>query len=162
MNHKNQEFELKELYGVDYINKPMIGYEKTYQHKKKKSEILFNEAWQHIVEKFSIDAVVKEITFAFVAFAVLLYMQHTGKTKSLEDFGVIIQAILAFAGFFNLFKASIKSLFPGLLCMSFGFFLTMHSIQLKLFNFITPDITNIIIGIGAFYIAISLLKSSSN
>lgn len=162
MENQNQGSELQNLYGVSHIDTPMRGYEKTHNKPAKKSPLIFHHAWQHIIDKLSIDFVVKEITFAFIAFTTLVYMQYIGKTQALDDLGIIVQSILAFAGFYNLFKASIKSLFPGIFCMAFGLFLTKQTMFFKIFHFITPYYQNIIIGIGAFFIAISLIKSSSN
>ncbi len=72
------------------------------------------------MDRLSIDTVIKELTFAFVALLTYVFMQHSGRITSLKGFGYLIGFVLISAVVYNLYKASFKSLMPGLLCWGLG------------------------------------------
>ena len=153
--------QLEELYGTKYITEVSPGY-KPYSKAPKKRNPLFDKAIFSLVEKLSIESVVKELVFALIAMATYVFIYHKGMVNDDSFLGYITSIALTIAIVFNLFKAAINSLTPGILCMGLGVALSFRKIPIKNFEFITSDIINLMIGLGAFYIAISLFKSSNN
>ncbi len=127
-----------------------------------KSNFIMDSALFYVLERLSIDAVIKELTFASVALLTYLFMQHSGRITSLKGFGYLIGFVLVSAVVYNLYKASFKSLMPGLLCLVGGLFLLASNIHQQFFKFLSNDSIEYIIGMGALFIAFSLFKTSES
>ncbi|WP_347252563.1 hypothetical protein [Legionella sp.] len=53
-------------------------------------------------QRLSIDAIIKELTFAFIALSTYLFMQNSGRIQSLKGFGSLIGIALIAALVYNL------------------------------------------------------------
>lgn len=160
MNHSPKS-DLEQIYKTPYIDRPAPGYYPLIRTKKNKLPLnyLTDLSLYFFKERLSIDAVIKELTFALVALATYLFMQYSGRITSLKGFGTLIGAMLVFSLFYNLYKASFKSLAPGLMCIGFGLALLTTNLHQQFFNFLSKEMIEYIIGAGAFFVALSLLKT---
>ena len=158
-----QSTDLAKLYGTHHIDKRMPGYESLDEGRKKprKSNFFVDRMILCLHEKLCVDFVIKELTFAGVALITYLYMQHSGRMASMGSFGHLIEFMLIAAVGFNLFKASIKSLAPGLFCLVGGLVCLSGGIHQHYFKFLTTDNINYIVGFGACLIALSLMRSDN-
>jgi len=127
-----------------------------------KSNFILDSAIFFVKERLSIDNIIKELTFTFIALTTYFFMQYTGRISSLKGFGYFIGLMLISAAVYNLYKASFRSLAPGLFCLIGGLFLLTSNIQQQFFKFLSTDSIEYIIGIGALFIALSLFKTSDN
>lgn len=127
-----------------------------------KSNFILDSAIFFVKEHLSIERVIKELTFAFIALATYFFMQYTGRISSLKGFGYLIGLTLISAIVYNLYKASFKSLAPGLFCLVGGLFLLASNTHQQFFKFLSNDSIEYIIGTGALFIALSLFKTSDN
>ena len=109
----------------------------------------------------SIDAVIKELSFAIVALVTYVFMQNSGRIASLKGLGSLIGLVLIAALVYNLFKASTKSLTPGVVCLVGGLVLLSSAIHHQYFKFLSTESIEYIIGSGALFIGISLFKSEN-
>ena len=163
--YPNEKNGLEKIYGTPYLDQKAPGYYPILAKKKKpifKSNFILDSATFYLAQRLSIDTVIKELSFALVALITYLFMQSSGRIKSLGEFGYIIGALLIGALFFNLFKASIKSLTPGLLCLVGGLVLLSDTIHFQCLKFISKEAINYVIGAGAFFVAMSLFKSEND
>ena len=151
---------LEKIYGTPYIDKKAPGYYPIEINRK--TNFIVDAALNFLKERLSIDAVIKEFSFATVAMVTYVFMQNSGRIKSLGGFGYLIGLTLISAIIYNLFKASIKSLAPGLICLVVGLVLLSSNMHHQYLKFLSNDMLNSIIGIGAFFIALSLFKSNTN
>ncbi len=163
MNYSSKT-ELERLYGTPYIDRKPEGYYPVQNAPTKTSSMQFisDSALFYFKERLSIDAAIKEITFALIALVTYLFMQHSGRINSLKEFGYLIGVILISAMAYNFYKASFKSLAPGLFCLLGGLFLLSSKIHQQFFGFLSNTSIEYIIGTGAFFIALSLFKTENN
>ena len=152
--------DLEKIYGTPYIDKKAPGYYPI--DTKRKSNFILDTALDYLKKRLSVDAVIKEFSFATVALITYVFMQNSGRIKSLGGFGYLIGLTLILAIAYNLFKASLKSLTPGLICLAGGLVLLSSNIHHQYFKFLSNDMINSIIGLGAFFIALSLFKSDND
>ncbi|KTD32210.1 hypothetical protein Lnau_3121 [Legionella nautarum] len=157
----SQKTDLEQIYKTPYIDRPAPGYYPLVRAKKNKLSLPYitDLSIYFFKERLSIDTVIKELTFALVALATYLFMQYTGRLTSLKGFGTFIGAMLVFSLFYNLYKAAFKSLAPGLICICFGLSLLTTKLHQQFFIFLSKETIEYIIGGGAFFVALSLLKS---
>lgn len=163
MDYYNK-LELEKRYGTPYITQKAEGYyplEKSKDNKNSKMNFIIDSAVFYFKERLSIDGVIKELTFAFIALTTYVFMQRSGHIKLLDGFGNLIGFLLVTASLYNLYKASFKSLAPGLFCLIGGFVLLETTRLHSLFGFLTKEIIEYIIGIGALFVALSLFKSNN-
>ena len=158
-----QRTDLAKMYGSEYIDKRMDGYSHLdgNQNKSRKSSLLVSRVMGYLHDKLSIDFIIKELSFATFALMTYIYMQTSGRIGTLGLFGQFIELILITAMGYNLFKASLKSLAPGIICLVGGFILFSTGIHQHYFKFITTDHINYIIGTGSVFIALSLMTSDN-
>ena len=157
-----EKTDLEKIYGTPYIDKRALGYYPMAVNKKPvfKSPVLIDAALRYLKERLSIDAVIKELSFAMVALVTYIFMQNSGRIKSLHSFGYLIGITLLCAITYNLFKASMKSLAPGLMCLVGGLVFLSSDYQ-QYFKFLSNEMINYIIGLGAFFIGLSLFKANN-
>lgn len=158
-----QYTELAKVYGNDYVANLVRGDTqlKTSRGKTLKSSLLVDRAIACLLEKLSIDFVIKELSFATVALVTYLYMQNSGRLSSLSSFGYLIEIMLLVAMGYNLFKASLRSLAPGFICLVGGLVCFPGGIHQHYFKFLTLNNIDYIIGMGAFLIGLSLMRSDN-
>ena len=148
---------------VTTLIKKMEGYYPLLEAKPKKGIFktpgIFESAKAYLLEKISIDSVIRELTCASVALGIYLFMQSPGRLKALLGFVAFIGLTLIFATVYNLFKASFKSLTPGLICLVGGLVLLNTKMHLPYYKWVTTEYLNYIVGLGAFFMALSLLQS---
>lgn len=167
MNYDSQHTDLVRIYGSQYIDKKMPGHypisDTQIKSSIEKKPSFFVESIKfYLLDKICIDHVIRELTYASIAFGTFLFMQISGRLTSLSGFGIFIGFFLLFATTYNLFKASFKSLTPGILCLFAGLVLLTSNQDLAYFKWLTHEHLNYLVGMGAFFIAISLLKSENN
>ncbi|MBX9703485.1 MAG: hypothetical protein K2X39_04970 [Silvanigrellaceae bacterium] len=126
-----------------------------------KAELLFDSAVSHLKERLSIDAVIKELSFSIVALVTYVFMQNSGRIDSLKGLGSLIGLVLIAALVYNLFKASTKSLTPGVVCLVGGLVLLSTNIHQEYFKFLSNQSIEYIIGVGALFIGMALFKSEN-
>ncbi|KTC94912.1 hypothetical protein [Legionella feeleii] len=160
----NEKSEFERIYGTSLMTNPAANYypaeyssEKTHY----KAPTLLDKAFFHVKEKMAIDYAIKEISFAVVALITYVFMQNTGRIASLKGFGSLIGIVLLCALAYNLFKASLKSLAPGVVCLVGGLVLLATNIHQQFFTFLTKESIEYIIGAGAFFIAMALFESNN-
>ncbi len=155
--------DLAKVYGSDYIDKRMLGYYPLEESRKKvrKSSFFVDSVMLCLHEKLSVDFVIRELSFATVALITYLYMQNSGRLSALGSFGHLIEIMLVVAMGYNLFKASLKSLTPGLICLVGGLVCLSGGIHQHYFKFLTHDNIDYIIGMGALFIGLSLMRSDN-
>lgn len=160
-----EKTDLEKIYGTAFIDRKQEGFyplELTKKPAFKKSNFILDTAIFYLKERLSIDTVIKELTFATVAIITYVFMQNSGRIASLKGFGYIIGLVLICAMIYNLYKASIKSLAPGLMCLVGGLVLLSSNLHHQYFKFISNDAINYIIGMGALFIALSLFKAEND
>lgn len=160
-----EKTDLQRIYGSDYIDQKAPGFYPVEVNKKRspvKSFFILDSALLYLQERLSIDTVIKELSFAFVAIITYIYMQNSGRVAALDGFGNLIALTLIAAMAYNLFKASMKSLAPGVICLVGGLVLVSTNIHHQYFKFLSVDMINYIIGTGAFFIGLSLFKSGND
>lgn len=146
--------EIENLYGTKLFDETY-----TPANKPKSGRKLYDKAVTGILEKLSIDSVVREVSFAVIAMITYAYIFNKGILANDSLIGYFSGVFLVIAIVYNLFKASIHSLAPGLFLLAFSAAMTYRNTPLKNLEFLTPEVLNYMIGIGAFYVAISLLKT---
>lgn len=156
-----EKSDLERIYGTAFIDKKAPGYYPIVEkkHSDVKMPFILDKAWFYIQERLSIDAIIKELSFACVALATFIYMQISGRLLGLGGFGYLIGLVLVVALSYNLFKASFKSLAPGLICLVGGLVLLSVKADISYLKFLSVSTVNYIIGIGALFIAFALFKS---
>ncbi|STX88345.1 hypothetical protein [Legionella feeleii] len=160
----NEKSEFERIYGTSLMPHQSAGYYPIVSSSDRvnfKAPTLLDKAFFHIKEKMAIDYAIKEISFAFVALITYVFMQNTGRIASLKGFGSLIGIVLLCALAYNLFKASLKSLAPGVACLVAGLVLLATNLHQQFFTFLTKDSIEYIIGTGAFFIATSLFGSDN-
>ncbi|WP_019218371.1 hypothetical protein [Legionella tunisiensis] len=151
--NSSEHSEFERIYGTSLIPRQGTGsypVESSPFGTNYKAPSLLDKAFFHVKEKLAIDSVVKELSFAFVALATYVFMQNTGRIVSLKGFGSLIGIVLLCALAYNLFKASFKSLAPGVVCLVGGLVLLATNLHQQFFTFLTKDSIEYIIGAGAF------------
>lgn len=167
MNYDSQHNDLVRIYGSQYIDKKMPGHypisdSPQKSSTEKKPSFFIESIKYYFLDKICIDRVIRELTYSTIAFSTFLFMQISGRLTSLSAFGIFIGFFLILATVYNLFKASFKSLTPGLLCLFAGLVLLTSNQELSHFKWLTHEHLNYLVGIGAFFIAVSLLNSENN
>jgi hypothetical protein len=159
-----QRTDLAKMYGSEYIDKRMNGYSRVGDNQKKsrKFSFLAGQVTDCLRNKLSIDFIIKELSFGTFALMTYLYMKTSGRIDTLGLFGQFIELILITVIGYNLFKASLKSLTPGIICLLGGFVLFYTGIHQHCFKFLTTDHIDYIIGMGSIFIALSLMTSNHN
>ena len=157
---------LAKLYGTQHILEPMEGYPPLMNSKSGKkqassSRVILDKATYYLFEKLSIDFVVKELLFFLVAVSTYLYMHYSGRLTPSGLFGHFIDFFLALAMGLNLFRASLKSLTPGIICLVACLVLLSGNVHKHYFSFLPTDYINYILGFGAMLISISLMASDN-
>lgn len=155
----NEKSEFERIYGTSLISHHGTGsypVEASPFETKYKAPSLLDKAFFHVKEKMAIDYAIKEISFAVVALITYVFMQNTGRIASLKGFGSLIGIVLLCALAYNLFKASFKSLAPGVVCLVGGLVLLATNLHQHFFTFLTKESIEYIIGTGAFFIAMAL------
>ncbi|STX39280.1 hypothetical protein [Legionella feeleii] len=161
----SQKSELEQIYGTPFIDKKAPGYYPVLRAFKTpilKSNILLDKAAFYIRERMAIESAIKELAFAMVALATYVFMQYLGRIVSLQGFGSLISLALISAIVYNFFKASLKSLTPGLIFLVGGLVLLETNIHHQYFKFISSHAVDYIIGTGALFIALALFKTEKN
>ena len=158
-----QRVDLAKMYGSEYIDKRSDGYSYLDANHKKSGNysVLVNRVMGALHDKLSIDFIIKELSFATFALMTYIYMQTSGRIGSLGLFGQFIELMLIAATGYNLFKASLKSLAPGIICLVGGFVLLSTGIHQHYFKFLTTNHINYIMGMGSIFIALSLMTSDN-
>lgn len=156
-----EKSDLERIYGTPFIDKKAPGYYPMVAKKSSdlKMPFILDKAWFYIQERLSIDAIIKELSFASVAVATFMYMQISGRLLGLGGFGYLIGLMLVVASVYNLFKASFKSLAPGVICLVGGLVLLSVKADVSYLKFLSVTAVNYIIGMGALFIAFALFKS---
>lgn len=157
---------LAKIYGTQHILEPMDGYPPLINSKSSKkrtssSSVILDKATYYLFEKLSIDFVVKELLFFLVAFSTYLYMHYSGRITPIGLFGHFVDFFLALAMGLNLFRASLKSLTPGIICLVCCLIFLSENVHKHYFSFLPTDYINYILGFGAMLIAISLMASDN-
>lgn len=163
--NRQEKSKVEQLYGLPSLDAISKDYNAHFSKKNKpflKSNFIVDSFIFYMRERLSIDSIIKELAFVLVAIATYLFMQKTGRFDTLQGFGSLIGITLLVAMVYNLFKASMKSLAPGVLCLVGGLVLLSPALHVHYFKFISKETIDYIIGTGAFFIGLSLFKSESD
>ena len=158
-NNKFPSNNLYKLPNLDKLTEQHTPFVERKNNHFNQSNFIVDSAIFYLKERLSIDEVIKELTFSAVAAITYIFMQNTGRIAALKGFGNLIGIMLICAMVYNLYKASFKTLAPGVICLVGGLVLLQTNLFHQFFKFISTETVEYIIGTGAFFIALSLFKT---